>query len=176
MKKISYLCFVEDVWRMKNKKKNLIAISFILSIFLVSFVVSKTNVVDSLGEEIDLIITEAYYGDFDLDGDEDDIRVKAVLDANFQDNVLMFIYIDITLPSNYVHKFSFQLVVKFEGPDKFVTITAYNTATESGWYDCKLTGLAVYRDMLLYSYSVKTFDPPTESGENGDPQAVISLT
>ena len=161
---------------MKNKKKNLIAISLILSIFAVSFVASKTNVVDSLGEQIDLFITDAYYGDFDYDGNEDDIRIKAILDANFQDEVLMFLYIDIVLPSNYVHKFSFMVEAEFEGPDKFVTITAFNTATESGWYDCELTGLAVYRDVLLYSFSMKTFDPPTGSGENGDPAAIISLT
>jgi hypothetical protein len=161
---------------MKNKKKNLIVISFILTIFAVSFVVSKTNVVDSLGEKIDLFITDAYYGDFDYDGYEDDVRIKAVLDANFQDSVLLFLYVDVILPSGCVHQFSFQVIVEFEGPDKFVTITAYNTATESGWYDCELTGLAVYRDMLLYSYSMKTFDPPTESGKNGDPEAIISLT
>lgn len=141
-----------------------------------SFVGSKTNVVNSLGEKIQLYITDAYYGDFDGDNCEDDIRVKAVLDANFQGGVLLFLYIDIILPSGYIHKFTFQQYVVFSGPDKFIKITAFNTATESGWYDCKLTGLAVYQSMLLFSYSVKTFDPPTEGRENGDPEAVISLT
>ena len=139
-----------------------------------SFVGSKTNVVNSLGEEIHLYITDAYYGDFDGDHSEDDIRVKAVLDANFQDGALLFLYIDIILPSGYIHRFTFQQYVVFIGPDKFITITAYNTATENGWYDCSLSGLAVYRDVLLYSYSLCTFDPPTENG-NGDPEAVISI-
>ncbi len=160
---------------MKNKNKNLILISFILSIFLVSFVVSKTNVVDSVGENIDLFITDAYYGNFDGDQYEDDIRVKAVLDANFHGEVLLFLYLDIILPSGKVYKFSFQANVEFEGPDKFVKITAFNTATESGWYKCKMTGLAVYNGMLIYSYNSLTFDPPTENG-TGDPEAIISIT
>ncbi|MHA1127199.1 MAG: hypothetical protein ACTSO7_10330 [Candidatus Heimdallarchaeota archaeon] len=159
---------------MKNKNKNLIIIGFLLSIFLMGFAASKTNVVDSLGEEIGLWVTDAYYGDFDGDQSEDDIKVKAILNANFKDNVMLFLYLDITLPSGYVHKFTFQLDVEFEGSNKLVIITAYNTATESGWYDTKLSGLAVYQDMILFSYSTYTFDPPTENG-NGDPEAVISI-
>ena len=141
---------------MKNKNKNLIAIGFLLSIFLMSFVVSKTRVVDSVGENIYLYITDAYYGDFDGDHSEDDIRIKAILDANFQDEVLLFLYLDVTLPSGYVHTFSFQVEVEFEGSNK-------------------LTGLAVFQDMLIFCYSTYTFDPPTENG-NGDPEAVISIT
>jgi len=157
------------------KNKNLIAIGFLLSIFLMSFVVSKTRVVDSVGENIYLYITDAYYGDFDGDHSEDDIRIKAILDANFQDEVLLFLYLDVNLPSGYVHTFSFQVEVEFEGSNKLITITAFNTATEAGWYDCKLTGLAVFQDMLIFCYSTYTFDPPTENG-NGDPEAVISIT
>lgn len=160
---------------MKTKNKTLISMGFILLVVFFSFSVNKSIQVNSLGETITLHITDAYYGNFDNDSYEDDIKVIANLDANFQGYALLFLYLDVTLPTGTIYKFSFQETVQFTGPDKTIVITAFNTATVSGWYTCELTGLAVYQDMLLYSFSTYSFDPPTGIG-NGDPEAIICIT
>lgn len=159
---------------MKKTKKGLIIIGttlLIIALFLGSFSATVTSGTDN----ITINIIDAYYCNLDHDGLEDDIIVKAVLDSNFEADVLAFLYLDIILPSGLVYKFDFQVFLELDGSHLLLTIKTYDTAIESGWYDCKLSGIIVHKDMLLFSESTYTFDPPTDRGP-GEPTATIAIS
>ncbi len=161
---------------LKIKMKNSLTVGIAFFIIIITLTGSKVARTYSDGQKITLTITEADYGDFDNDGSEDDIIIKAIMKANFQGDYQAYIYLDITLPSGMVYKFSFQVMLSFYGDSSLeITITAYDTAIEAGWYECKLTSILIYEDMLIYSYSTYTFDPPTEKGP-GQPTAEIAIT
>jgi len=160
---------------MKNKKSNLLAISLAIFLIIISITTVKLTTVHSDGQEIQLTIIEADYGDFDADGSEDDIIVKAIMDANFKGKYATYFYLDITLPSGLVYSFSFQTMLTFDGTPLLITITTYDTAIEAGWYSCKLTSILIYEDMIIYGSSTYTFDPPTEKGP-GEPTAELSVS
>ena len=160
---------------MKKTKKGLISIGttlFMLVIILFSY---STTIVNSETSYITIDIIDANYDDLDNDGDYDDIIVKAVLDSNFEAEVLTFLYLDIILPSGLVHRFEFQVVLSLDGSHLLITIESYNTASEPGWYDCKLFCIVIYNDMLLFSESTYTFDPPTGNGP-GEPTAIMTIS
>lgn len=125
-----------------------------------------------------LEITNAIYADLDQDGLDDDVIVDFVLksptgelcyfDAKFE----MFL----TLPSGYTYWMQFRITEVFvELP---VTLSLYNTATESGWYDLDIFADVWGYDVngVIFSGTVSdslTFDP-REYKDGGLPYGVIS--
>ena len=119
-------------------------------------------------------ITDAYYGDFDYDGIEDDIEVIAILDIDCDDETTSYLYLKIYLPSGYCFRFFVTIELEANGNPIHFTFTAYNTALENGWYTAKLTGYFVTDNNLYVGTSYMIFDPPGDDGE-GDPELTVSV-
>lgn len=159
---------------MKTPKRRVLSFGAILIMFAV-FMGSFSSIVKSDPSYITLTIIDANYSNLDFDEYEDDIQVKAILDSNFEADILFFLFLDIVLPSGFVYRFDFQIATHIDGSQLLLTIKTFDTAIESGWYDCVLTGIVIHDDMMLFSESMCTFDPPTERGP-GEPTATISIS
>lgn len=120
-------------------------------------------------------ITDAFYGDFDRDGFDDDIKVIAVLDIDCDDDITSYLYLDIYLPSGNCFQFFIFVEFECEGDPLQFTFTTYNTALESGWYIADLTGYFVTEDTLYFGASSIIFDPPEGTG-TGDPGVEVTVT
>lgn len=120
-------------------------------------------------------ITDAFYGDFDHDHYDDDIRVIATLDIDCDEDVVSYLFLDIRLPSGFCFNFYVTIEFETEGNPIQLIFTAYNTAIESGWYTAKLTGYFVTEDSLYFGTSYMIFDPP-EDGGTGDPTIEVAVS
>lgn len=167
---------------MINNKK-LVYTIFISLIFCLSFLMQQPLNVSSASTDnavdIDLIILDAYYGDFDGDRLFDDVRILLKIDIQFayyldDESINAILKIDIFLPSGLKYKGVLKFSTEYEGNDIFVLITALNTATESGWYETEIDSIITF-DKNTYTPSDDfIFDPPTDGGSGSDP--LFSLT
>ncbi len=117
-------------------------------------------------------IEDAFYGDFDGDNNEDDIRIITIVSTNFEGPINSFIRSTIVLPSRLTFIINFHLMLFSSGDDFQIIITTYNTALESGRYLTKLYGIFYFGDYLCYTYDYFIFDPPDDGGV-GDPGVEI---
>jgi hypothetical protein len=135
----------------------------------------KTASADQTGYDLDLEIIDAFYGDFDQDTIEDDIKVIAVFEADYEGVIYSQLLLDIELPSGKVFHFTFQ--VSFEPHDdsyNIITFTTFNTATESGWYVATVSGYFLVGGYFHYLIDSMIFDPPDSDGQ-GDPSGIVEI-
>lgn len=108
-------------------------------------------------------IMDAYYGDLDGDGVEDDIKILIEFAFTTLEPSRVDLNIWIELPSGYTYNIR---VSVYRAPaESILNIDGINMATESGWYTVTMlasvtgTGGGKYyiTDQLI-------FDPPTEAG------------
>ena len=163
---------------MKFKSKKTILFISIITIIAMGFAATKN--VSSYSDypeefEFGFGFDEGYYGDFDDDGSQDDVRLITELDTNFQGNVYCNLYLDLHLPSGYTFHFLIRGWFYTDGSTMF-TITLYNTALESGWYLSEIDGYFYLPNHTVFVYDFIWFDPPTPtSPAPGDPVPEITV-
>lgn len=162
---------------MKNFKKKFISISFLLIIISMSFLQLNSTKADNSYDYFKFRIDDAYYGDFDSDRNKDDIRIIATISTDFEGLIVSCLKIDITLPSGFVHHFSVTVNAESDNDDDIVfIITAYNTATEPGWYLAEIEGLFFLEDgQIILQRRDITFDPPDENPGTGEPTIDVTV-
>jgi hypothetical protein len=165
---------------MKKSKKIILVFTFvILASVIGSLIISQKSVHGRSGncyllDNDEFYIDDAFYGDFDSDGVEDDTRVIAVLDIDFEGDITSYFYLDLYLPSGYCFSFFVTAEIDANGNEIYFIFTTYNTAIENGWYTAKLTGYFVTYDTLYTGTAIMIFDPPGDDGE-GDPDITFSI-
>ncbi len=156
---------------MKNFSKKFISISFLFIIICMSILQVYSTKADTSYDYFKFRIDDAFYGDFDSDRNEDDIRIIAAISTDYDGLIISYLKIDITLPTGFVHHFF--IVVNAEmDDDNCITfiITAFNTATESGWYNVEIEGFFFLDNGLIVMQNGDiTFDPPHEKPGTGEP-------
>lgn len=160
---------------MKNIRKKSVAIVFLL--LVVSLGILKLN---NTNAEIDFDyfnfrIDDAYYGNFDSDRLNDDIRIIASISTDFEGAIISYMDIDIKLPSNFKYHFDVTVCANPDGNGVTFIITAYNTATESGWYYAEIDGLFFLNSQVILDSSSVLFDPPTGIPNDGGPQLDVTV-
>jgi hypothetical protein len=150
----------------------------ILTILLSSFIIGLTfisrdiraDIDDNNEYDIELNLYYATYGDYDNDGVEDDCYFEAKLYLRNIRQAKSCWFLTIELPSGYTFEFKFYCSIDSSDGVVDITIYAFNTAIESGWYIgtlyCYLYGFA---NFYIGTYDKIIFDPPSGSGE-GDPR------
>lgn len=142
---------------------------FILTVFVLGMMSSISTA--SANFSVYVSFNDAYYADLDSDTLQDDIRLDMTIEIyNYQYSTDVELYVGITLPSGTQYWFlvTFTVYKSTYGYSTGMLFNAYDTATESGWYDASAVGFANGE-----SYSIMetiTFDPPGGSGP-GNPQA-----
>ncbi len=164
---------------MKKNKNSILVFTFvILASIIGSITISKGTAHRGTNNIIldpnAFYITDAFYGDFDNDGVEDDIKVIAILDIDYEDEIISYLYLDIYLPSGFCFQFFVTIKLEANGNPLQFTFTAYNTALENGWYIAKLTGFFITDDNLYFGTTYMIFDPPGDDGE-GDPEITVNI-
>ena len=108
-------------------------------------------------------IIDAYYGDLDGDGAEDDIKILIEFSFATLDPSRVDLNLWIELPSGYTYNVR---VSVFRAPsESILNIDGINMATESGWYTVSmLASVAGTGSGKYYITDQLIFDPPTESG------------
>ena len=162
---------------MKRIKK--ISWVFGLLVFLIigSTLAIKETTADLNGNDFELDIIDAFYGDFDQDTIKDDIRVIAKLEADFDGEIFSQLALDIVLPSGKVFHFIFQVSFYSSGDyDNIITFTTYNTAIEPGWYDAYVSGYFLIDGYFHYLTDDFIFDPPTGEDGEGEPTGDVVIT
>ena len=160
---------------MKNIRKKSVAIVFLL--LVVSLGILKLN---NANAEIDFDyfnfrIDDAYYGNFDSDRLNDDIRIIASISTDFEGAIISYMDIDIKLPSNFKYHFDVTVCANPDGNGVTFIITAYNTATESGWYYVEIDGLFFLNCQVIMQSGNILFDPPNEMPGEGDPDIGVTV-
>ena len=176
LRKEKGLCVV-----MKNKWRILIllTVGILLAGNLASFAAAYGGKTSYSGDVIyPLEITDANYADLDSDGLEDDVVVNLVLHSPTGKLCYFDAIFDmyLTLPSGYTYYMNFQITEVFV--DLPVTLSLFNTAHESGWYDVDLFADIWGYDIngVIFSgtvYDGITFDP-REYRDGGFPFGKIS--
>lgn len=150
-------------------------------ICLICFVPSMSSanprfLADSSIYTVDVIISDAYYADLDLDENLDDIAIFIDLFANFEGRFRATLVLAIELPSGLTHRFLLEAWLNINGIEPVkLKVTTLNTASEAGWYTVNLEGQI--RGLPFGSFSTDSsliFDPPTGVG-NGDPTASVMI-
>ncbi|NHJ47536.1 MAG: hypothetical protein FK733_07100 [Asgard group archaeon] len=160
---------------MNRIKKNIWAFGLLVFLIIGSTLAIKEATADQDGYDLELDIIDAFYGDFDQDRIEDDIRVIAILDADFNGEIFSLLTLDIELPSGKVFHFTFQVsFYSSEDSVNIITFTTYNTATESGWYIATVSGYFLIDGYFYYLMDSMIFDPPESDGE-GDPSGIVEI-
>lgn len=162
---------------MKHKWRTfiLLTIGILLAGNLASFVAAYPSQTQYI---YPLEITDAIYADLDSDGLEDDVLVDFVLHSPtgqlcyFDGDFDMYL----TLPSGYTYYMNFQITEVFV--DLPVTLSLFNTAHESGWYNVDIFADIWGYDVngVIFSgtvYDGITFDP-REYDDGGLPYGTIS--
>ncbi len=146
---------------------------FLLAVVFVSFIAFMPA--DTLAAYYDfrdrdalvVIIDEAYYADYDSDGNQDDvvtvfrIMINDIDGNNGQNLVIVSCVLELTSGVEYHFAFEEKTKVGFEA-----TLVWYNTATELGWYDFSVK--AVYEGHE--GFDRIAFDPPGKGG--GEPPVI----
>jgi len=167
--------FIGEI-KMKKNQKRIISIAFLLIIISLSILQLNTVRADNSYDYFKFKIIDAYYGDFDSDRNKDDIRIVAFIDTDYDELIISSLKIDITLPSGYVHHFSAIVCAEADDDGVVFIITAFNTATESGWYNAEIEGIFFLEDgqIILQKRDI-TFDPPTPIEGPGEPEISITV-
>ena len=166
--------FIGEI-KMKKNQKRFISITFLLIIISLGILQLNTVRADDSYDYFKFKIVDAYYGNFDSDRIEDDIRIIATIDTDYEGLIISNLKIDITLPSGFVHHFSATVCAESDDGVVFI-ITAFNTATEPGWYNAEIEGLFFLEDgqIMLQKRDI-TFDPPSENPGTGEPTINITV-
>jgi hypothetical protein len=160
---------------MNRVKKGVLAFGLLLFLFIGSTLTLKSISADDFGEENEFTILEAYYGDFDNDSIEDDIKVVVLFETEHEGIIYSVLNLKITLPSGNSFKFTFQVSFISDDSSVIITFTTFNTAIESGWYIAEVSGIFLIDGYLCYLTDSITFDPPTGE-EEGEPGAIVTVT
>lgn len=159
---------------MKTTQKRFILISFLLIIGMGILQLNSVRA-DSSYDFFKFKINDAYYGDFDSDQNEDDIRIIASISTDYEGLIVSNLKIDITLPSGFVHHFTATVSAESDNDGVVFIITAYNTATESGLYNANIEGLFFLDGEIILQNGDITFDPPTPIEGPGEPEISITV-
>ena len=169
--------FIGEI-KMKKNQKRLISVTFLLIIISLGILQLNTVRAEDSYDYFKFKIDDAYYGDFDSDQNEDDIRIIASISTDYEGLIISNLKIDITLPSGFVHHFTATVFAEMDDDDEGIVfiITAYNTATEPGWYNAEIEGLFFLEDgqIILQKRDI-TFDPPDENPGTGEPTIEVTI-
>ncbi len=120
-------------------------------------------------------VTQAQYLDIDNDGFQDDILTA--FDITVSDTAVSFmttyVYCYLILPSGSAYLVSFGIIGQYQ--HLAITLSWYNTVTESGWYTFIVYTEIPVGQYRYYSTHSVTFDPPT-GGDPGPPVVGIDIT
>ncbi len=114
---------------------------------------------------INVIIYDAYYGDLDQGGVDNDIHVTLLFDLGYYAYYEIYYDISLTLPSGLTYTYRVHVLAWYEHiriDNEFL-----NHATEAGDYKVEVVALMVFPSVILDSASL-VFDPPGGDG-GGDP-------
>ena len=146
-----------------TRAKSIFIITILLLVVTSSFAVSGvkpdfiTNSSKCGDPSVSIYISSAYYGDIDLDGDEDDIFAKVIVDLQCSNRYQFDYYIFLTQPSG------FQVVdalgVNTGRHQLTFSTTFFNYAIESGDYRIDVKILLMNGGPYLVTESI-IFDPP----------------
>lgn len=126
--------------------------------------------------EIEVSYRDAYYSDYEGDGNEDDVTIRLTIEIfdsaiNTYYGVNFDLYIGLELPSGteywYLIEFSYWHTNEFP-----FSVYLLNHATESGWYKATTIGYIEGKD--YYYENVIIFDPPGAS-KPGDPDFIFNF-
>ena len=141
-------------------KPRILLLTFVL---LASMMIPVVSAQPRLASANTIQIIDAYYGDLDGDGVEDDIKILVEFDFIILEPSRVDLNIWIELPSGYTYNVR---VSVYRAPtESILNIDCFNMATESGWYTVTMlasimgTGAGKY-----YITDELVFDPPTEAG------------
>jgi hypothetical protein len=108
-------------------------------------------------------IMDAYYGDLDGDGYEDDIKLLVEFSFGNTDPSRVDLNIWIELPSGIIY--NFRISVYRPPNESILNIDCIDMATESGWYTVTmLASVMGAGNGKLYITDQLEFDPPTGTG------------
>ncbi|MHA1225697.1 MAG: hypothetical protein ACTSPV_03035 [Candidatus Hodarchaeales archaeon] len=152
------------------KKLKIILIFFLLLYSSNMIFLSQGSVDFNDDNEIsDIQIVEAFYADLDNQGLPNDILSHFIIEFEDDDNYsFIILFISLTLPSGTQFQYSYLIITDL--PGIYVSLYFYNHASESGWYNLKISALLLGSKSHWISDSL-TFDPP-----GGDPGEVPPST
>lgn len=132
------------------------------------------TIIDGGDVTLTINIYDAFYGDLDNDGVEDDAEADftILIDRdNGNQQITFYLIIVLVLPSGRYFDFFFSITTVETTLD--ATMLFINQALEPGWYDVHI-GCILYGEELGFGIESYTFDPPGE-GSGTDP-AIGELT
>lgn len=130
-----------------------------------------TSTLEEDKPNISIYVAEAYYGDLDADGYEDDTFARVELTLSGANRYNFEYWVTLTLPSGQDFVFGWGINTRLNFLN--LSTTMYDTALESGWYHLHIeivlkTGGTSYLDME------HVFDPPGVEHTNTKPSADLT--
>jgi hypothetical protein len=147
-------------------------LSSLLVLFLFFILITPANG-GLLTDHLDILISDAYYLDYENDGYFDDIKANFTIDVDKVDpNTIhdLNLYIYLELPSGKY--FQYLITIQVEYAMNSFTLIMYDHALEYGDYYLYL-GTWLDGNVITYAHAFIIFDPP--GGDDGDPDKGIEV-
>ncbi len=162
--------FMKRVLNSKSRRQTRVLITAVVALMFVALVVTPTASARPIGQTyvpmdyMNVWIYDAYYGDLDNGGYQDDIHVILLFDLGYYSFYEVLYDITLTLPSGVSYTYTIYFLATYE----YIRIDNefLNYATESGDYQVEITALMVTPSYILDTASC-IFDPP--GGDGGAP-------
>jgi hypothetical protein len=150
----------------KKKARVLTAALAILLCIVVTNVPTASAYPGKASSFIDVHVYDAYYGDLDSEGIENDVHIILLFDLGYNQYYEFYYQITLTLPSGVSYSYLVHVLAWYE----YIRIDNefLNYATEKGNYRVDVTALMVYPVYYTDSGSI-VFDPPGY-GAGADPE------